>query len=226
MNIIVFASRKGGSGKSTLAAHLAAHVHKTSKPCLLVDADPQGSLTLWQKLRGTNEPPIRQAVRSVSEIIAAAKRDGYENVFIDTPPTMSAVVEDAIRNATLVVIPARPGIFDINAVQETIQLCRSNRRPYAVVLNGAPAMRDNVESRLVRLAREALAKFRVPVWGGQVTNRADLILALAQGEGAKEYFAEGRAASEISRLWTAIERSIKAIRGTVSSTGAMHKQAA
>lgn len=226
MNIIVFASRKGGSGKSTLAAHLAAHVHKTSKPCLLVDADPQGSLTLWQKLRGTDEPPIRQAVRSVSEIVAAAKRDGYEYVFIDTPPTMSAVVEDAIRNATLVVIPARPGIFDINAVQETIQLCRSNRRPYAVVINGAPAMRDNVESRLVRLAREALGKFRVPVWGGQVTNRADLILALAHGEGAKEYFAEGRAASEISRLWTAIERSIKAIRGTVSSSGAMHKQAA
>ncbi|OQW57971.1 MAG: cobyrinic acid a,c-diamide synthase [Proteobacteria bacterium SG_bin9] len=226
MNIIVFASRKGGSGKSTLAAHLAAHVHKTSKPCLLVDADPQGSLTLWQKLRGTDEPPIRQAVRSVSEIVAAAKRDGYEYVFIDTPPTMSAVVEDAIRNATLVVIPARPGVFDINAVQETIQLCRSARRPYAVVLNGAPAMRDNVESRLVRLAREALAKFRVPVWGGQVTNRADLILALAHGEGAKEYFAEGRAASEINRLWTAIERSIKAIRGTVSSSGAMHKQAA
>ena len=56
MNVIVFASRKGGSGKSTLAAHLAAHVHKVTKPCLLVDADPQGSLTLWHKLRGTNEP--------------------------------------------------------------------------------------------------------------------------------------------------------------------------
>ncbi len=57
MNVIVFASRKGGSGKSTLTAHLAAHVHKPSRPCLLVDADPQGSLTLWHKLRGTNEPP-------------------------------------------------------------------------------------------------------------------------------------------------------------------------
>jgi hypothetical protein len=31
---------------------------------------------------------------------------------------------------------------------------------------------------------------------------------------------------EIGRLWAAIERSIKAIRGTVSSNGAMHKQAA
>src|SRR5213082_3566690 len=78
MNVIVFASRKGGSGKSTLAAHLAAHVHKATRPCLLVDADPQGSLTLWHKLRGTNEPPIRTAVRSVGEICAAAKRDGME----------------------------------------------------------------------------------------------------------------------------------------------------
>ena len=58
MNVIVFASRKGGTGKSTLADHLAAHVHKSTKPCLLIDADPQGSLTLWHKLRVTNEPPI------------------------------------------------------------------------------------------------------------------------------------------------------------------------
>ena len=226
MNVIVFASRKGGSGKSTLAAHLAAQVHKTSRPCLLVDADPQGSLTLWHKLRGTNEPPIRSANRSVTEIVNSAKRDGFEWVFIDTPPNLSAVVDDAIRNATMVVIPARPGVFDVNAVQETIQTCRSARKPYAVVINGAPAMRDGVESPIVTIAREALAKFRAPVWSGQVTNRADLLLALAHGEGAREYYAEGRAASEIGRLWAAIERSVKAIRGAVSSNGAMHRQAA
>ena len=67
MNVIVFASRKGGSGKSTLAAHLAAQVHKPTKPVLLIDADPQGSLTLWHKLRGTNEPPLKVANRSVSD---------------------------------------------------------------------------------------------------------------------------------------------------------------
>ena len=178
MNVIVFASRKGGSGKSTLAAHLAAQVHKSTKPCLLVDADPQGSLTLWHKLRGTNEPAIKTAVNSVSGIVAAAKRDGIEWVFIDTPPNMSAVVEDAIRNATMVIIPARPGVFDVNAVQETIQTCRAARKPYAVVLNGAPARRDEVESPIVTIAREALAKFRAPVWGGQITNRADLLMAL------------------------------------------------
>ena len=117
MNVIVFASRKGGSGKSTLAAHLAAQI-KSTKPCLLVDADPQGSLTLWHKLRGTNEPPIKTAVNSVSGIVAQAKRDGIEWVLIDTPPNLSSVVDDAIKNAKLVIIPARPGVFDVNAVQE------------------------------------------------------------------------------------------------------------
>jgi chromosome partitioning protein len=226
MNVIVFASRKGGSGKSTLAAHLAAQVHKATKPCLLIDADPQGSLTLWHKLRGTNEPPIKTAVNSVSGIIAQAKRDGIEWVFIDTPPNLSAVVDDAIKNATMVIIPARPGVFDVNAVQETIQTCRSSRKPYAVVINGAPAQRDGAESRIVAIAREALTKFRAPVWSGQITNRADLLMALGQGEGAREYYAEGRAADEINRLWAAIERSIKAIRGTASTSGAMHKHAA
>jgi chromosome partitioning protein len=226
MNVLVFASRKGGSGKSTLAAHLAAQVHKPSKPCLLIDADPQGSLTLWHKLRGTNEPPLKVANRSVSDMVAQAKRDGFEWVFIDTPPTVSAVVEDAIKNATLVVIPARPGVFDVNAVQDTIQTCRSARKPYAVVLNGAPACRGETESPIVTIARESLAKFRAPVWGGQITNRADLLLALGHGEGAREYDAEGRAAAEINRLWAAIERSIKAIRGSTSTNGTMHKQAA
>ncbi|AVT78151.1 cobyrinic acid a,c-diamide synthase [Rhodopseudomonas palustris] len=224
MNVIVFASRKGGSGKSTLAAHLAAQVHKASRPCLLIDADPQGSLTLWHKLRGTNEPPLRTATRSITDIVAAAKRDGIEWIFVDTPPNLSAVVDDAIRNATMVIIPARPGVFDVNAVQDTIQTCRSHRKPYAVVLNGAPALRDEVESRIVTIARDALAKFKAPVWGGQITNRADLLMALGEGQGAREYAAEGRAAYEISRLWAAIERSVKAIRGAGNS--GMHKQAA
>ena len=97
---------------------------------------------------------------------------------------------------------------------------------YAVVLNGAPARRDDVESPIVTIARESLAKFWAPVWAGQITNRADLLMALSHGEGAREYYAEGRAAAEIGRLWAAIERSVKAIRGSAPASSAMHKQAA
>jgi len=225
MNVIVFASRKGGTGKSTLTAHLAAHVHKATKPCLLIDADPQGSLTLWHKLRGTNEPSIKTAVNSVSGIVAAAKRDGVEWVFIDTAPNMSAGVTDAIRAATLVVVPCRPGVFDLDAVKETVAFARQLRRPYAVVINGAPPRREDVESPLVTYARESLLGLNIPVWGGQVTQRANFILALAAGEGAKEYDADSFAAAEIGRLWAAIEKSVRAIHGARESA-AMHKVAA
>src|ERR1700745_215775 len=99
MNVIVFASRKGGSGKSTLAAHLAAYIHKPARPCLLIDADPQGSLTLWpalrppavplaadprgslplwQALRRTGEPPLRAGTRGIADIVKQAKQDGTE----------------------------------------------------------------------------------------------------------------------------------------------------
>jgi len=226
MNVVVFASRKGGSGKSTLAAHLGAYAHKSSRPCLLIDADPQGSLTLWHALRRTGQPPLKAASRGVEGLVKQAKQDGIEWVFIDTPPNMSAVVTDAIQSATLVVVPARPGVFDVDAVKETIQFTRELRKPYAVVINGAPARRENQDSPLVVQARESLAAMRVPVWGGQITTRANFVLALSEGEGVKEYDADSMAAAEIARLWSAIEKSVKAIRGLADAAGAMHKRAA
>ena len=154
MNVIVFASRKGGTGKSTLAAHLAAYVHKPTRPCLLVDADPQGSLTLWHRLRESGEPPLKNGLRGITSILNAAERDGAEWVFIDTPPMMSAAVTDLIRAATLVVIPARPGVFDLNAIKETIDVARRARRPFAVVLNACPPKRLDEESPMVMLVVE------------------------------------------------------------------------
>jgi cellulose biosynthesis protein BcsQ len=225
MNVIVFASRKGGTGKSTLAAHLAAHMHKATRPCLLVDADPQGSLTLWHRLRESGEPPLKNGLRGINGILQAAERDGVEWVFIDTPPLMSAAVTDIIRAATLVVIPARPGVFDLNAIKETISACRRARRAFAVVLNATPPKRMNEESPMVALARESLANLDAPVWSGQITHRGHYSLSLAEGEGAKEYDASSHAADEIGRLWAAIDKSIKAIHGAYDGA-AMHKKAA
>jgi chromosome partitioning protein len=229
MDVIVFASRKGGSGKSTLAAHLAAHAHKPSRSCLLIDADPQGSLTLWHKLRvaegATDDLPLKAVQRGIADALKAAKHDGVDWVFIDTAPNLSASVTDAIRAATLVIVPCRPGVFDLEAVKETIAFAREVRKPYAVVLNAAPPRRQDVESSTVTQAREGLAALQIPVWGGQITQRANFSLALAEGEGAKEYDSGSTAAAEIARLWLAIEKSVKAIHG-VREGSAMHRVAA
>jgi chromosome partitioning protein len=216
--------RNGGSGKSTLTAHLAALAHKPSRPVLMVDADPQGSLTLWHRLRG-GEPALCNGSDGVGEIVKAARREGYEWVFIDTPPNMSAVVTDAIHSATLVVIPARLTVFDLAAVKETMDLARGLNKPYAVVINGVPARRDNTESPYVREARKVLNSLNVPVWSGQITQRTNYSLALAEGEGAGEYDGRSEAAAEIAALWSAIDRSVQAINGAYEGA-TMHRVAA
>jgi len=226
MNVIVIASRKGGSGKSTLAAHLAASAHKPSQRALLIDADPQASLTLWHKVRGTGEPPLVNGTRGISEIVKVAKREGYAWVFVDTSPDMSPTVTEAIRCATLVVIPARPTLFDLAAVRETIAVTRELNTPYAVVLNAAPPRRDTSEAAIVAEARQGLQRLQIPVWAGQVTHRMNYSSALASGEGAKEYAPGSVAAEEISRLWTAIEKSVAAINGAYDNARVMHKAAA
>jgi chromosome partitioning protein len=226
MNVVVFASRKGGTGKSTLTAHLSTYAAKPPRRALLIDADPQGSLSLWHELRGSEQPALKRAPRGVEDAIKAARREGYEWVFVDTPPNKSSVVVEAVRLATLVVIPARPSVFDIAAVTETIEICRAMRTPYAVAINAAPAKRSDAEAAIVADARAGLTGIKVPVWSGQITQRSDLSFALGAGAGAKEFDPDSLAAAEIAQLWSAIERSVKAINGAHESARAMHRAAA
>jgi chromosome partitioning protein len=211
MNVLTFASRKGGSGKSTLAAHLAAHVHRPSRPCLLIDDDPQGSLTFWNSLRGDRALPIKTIKRTLAHTLKKAHRKGFSWVFIDTPADMSMRVTEAVQAATMLVIPCRPGVFDIVSVQDTIGLARRTHTPYAVVINAAPPWRADSEAAAVTSARDCLARLAAPVWGGQITHRADLSLSLATGEGTREYDAGSPASAEIGRLWNAIEKSVRTI---------------
>jgi chromosome partitioning protein len=225
MDVLAFAARKGGSGKSTLAAHLASHVHRPERPCLLIDDDPQGSLSLWNEQRGKSALPLKIVKRDVAHIVRKAKQNDIEWVFIDTPPNNSISVLEAIEAATLVIIPCRPGLFDLEAVQDTIALARRAHTPYAVVFNAAPPKREGVESPAVTLARRYLAQFEVPVWGGQISHRASLSLALTEGETVKAYDADPCAAAELGGLWSAIEKSLRVIHGA-RGKAAMHRVAA
>lgn len=169
MNIIAMASRKGGVGKSTLTAHLAAHANTLGGRCLVIDGDPQGSLSLWHSLRSDGQLRLRTAARGIDCLLAVAMLEGYQWVFIDTPPTMWVVVQEAIRSATLVVIPARPGFFDLAAARETVEVARKHSKPYALVINAAPVKRDDRESPAVAQSRATLEKLGIPVWAGGPT---------------------------------------------------------
>src|SRR4029078_235424 len=153
MNVITLASRKGGAGKSTLTAQLAAQAHTLGKRVLVIDADPPGSLKPWHSPRADGLPRLVTPERGLDRALAFAMIEGFDTVFIDTAPTMWVVVQEEIRVATLVLIPARPGFFDLAAVRETVKVARERDRPYAVVINAAPVKRDDKESALVAQSR-------------------------------------------------------------------------
>jgi len=226
MNVITMASRKGGAGKSTLTAHLAAFAHGAGQRCMVIDADPQGSLTLWHSLRADGQPPLRNAARGIESALASAMADGYEWAFIDTAASMWVVAQEAIRSATLVLIPARPGFFDLNAVRETVATARERNKPYAVVLNATPPKRDDKEAPAVVQSRAFFDRFAIPVWSGQISQRAGYVLTLAVGASICEVAPVSVATSEIARLWSAIERSVAAINEVQSAASVAPDQAA
>ena len=218
MNIITMASRKGGAGKSTLTAHLAAFSQQAGHRCVVIDADPQGSLSLWHSLRADGKPPLRSAARGVDRALATAMVEGYEWAFIDTAASMWVVALEAIRAATFVLIPARPGFFDLNAVRETVATARERNKPYAVVLNAAPVKREDKEAPAVGQSRAFFDSLGIPVWSGQISQRTGYVLTLAAGASVCEVAPESLAAAEVARLWSAVERSVAAINEARPST--------
>jgi chromosome partitioning protein len=211
MDIITLASRKGGAGKSTLTAQLAAQAQSQGKRVLIIDADPQGSLKLWHSLRPDILPKLVTPERGIDRALAFAMIDGFDTVFIDTAPSMWVVVQEAIKNSTLVLIPARPGFFDLDAVRETVKVARERNKPYAVVINAAPVRRDDKDTSLVAQSRSYLEAQQIPVWSGQISQRAGFQSTLAAGASAAEIGPNTAAGIEVAKLWSAVERSIAAI---------------
>lgn len=159
---------------------------------------------------------VSGATRGIKQALAAARLEGFDWVFIDTPASRWRAVCEAIEAATLVVIPARASRFDLAAVCDSVDAIRAYNKPYAVAINAAPAPREDGESVAVAAARTKLEKLSIPVWAGQITQRTGLAIALASGATVLETAPASPATDEIVSLWSALVRSIAAVNRTNS----------
>jgi chromosome partitioning protein len=211
MNIITLASQVGGAGKSTLTAHLAAAARLSGYHCLLIDADPAGVLTEWNARRQAHKRPLENGTGDIGTTLRMAIHAGYDWAFIDTPATLLAGTRAAISASTLVVIPIRPCQLDLESVRRTIQAAREQLCPYVVLLNAAPAKHGDKEPTAVAYAREQLAKFSIPTWPGQISQRAAYPISLAVGGSVVEIAPESAACAELTGLWAAVRRLVAVI---------------
>jgi len=124
MNVITFASRKGGVGQSTLTAHVLCFRPYLGRRCVLM-MRPQGSLTLCTMARQWRVA-VADAAQGIESSRARAdrrRRRGSHRHGAD-----NWVVCRRHSRRTMVVIPVRPGFFDIAAVWNTV-------RPRASAIN-------------------------------------------------------------------------------------------
>jgi hypothetical protein len=71
--------------------------------------------------------------------------------------------------------------------------------------------RDDKDAALVAQSRAYFEERQIPVWAGQISQRAGFQSTLAVGASAAEIGPNTAAGVEIAGLWRAIERSIEAI---------------
>jgi len=195
-------AQKGGVGKTTLAVHLAVLAEQEGRRVLLVDTDPQRSLTAWWKARAAETPLLVECQPAqLREVIAAAERDGVDLVVVDSQPSVSPDTAAVARLADLSLIPCRPSVLDLRAIGATVEVVQAIRRPAAIVINAAPAARGAGEATVVVEARKGMEPYGLPVAPVAVGQRASLTYALIDGRAVTEFEPAGRAAGELRKLW-------------------------
>jgi len=196
--VITVAQQKGGAGKTTLLAHLAVAFRRRGLSVAALDADPQGSLSLWARQREANVGDDLSVLSGEGLELgreAARLKRAHDLVLIDSPPHTQDAPQQAIGAADLVIVPVQPSPMDLWATRPTLVLAAKAKKPLLLVLNRMPP-----RGRLADEIAQLLASFQVPIAATRLGNRTAFAAALSEGKAVGELSPRGLAAREMSAL--------------------------
>lgn len=204
MKTITIASAKGGSGKSTVVSALAVSASQDTVAVAMIDLNlDQASLTHWWHVRGSPMwPRLIPNVEDIPRDVQTLARAGFDWLFIDTPPADMDLIEQAISVSDAVLIPVKPGFFDVIAVQAVIDMCKEHRKRFAFVLSA-------VDNRFTVTTRQAVTMLSSlgPVLQTHVSHRQPYIQALVIGRTGPEL--EKKLRPEIDALWNEVKQLVE-----------------
>lgn len=202
MTCITVLGQKGGGGKTTLCLHLAVEAQTRGLKVVVVDHDPQGSATAWAKRRGATPVVTTSGGKPLAGVLDGLRQQ-YDLVLIDTAPHTTPVATEAARLADRIIIPFRPGIFDLDAIAPTVAVVERLKKSAAFVLNQCPPTRGVIQDAMAVLTPYSVAA--CPITVGL---RAAVSNSLIAGKVAREYEPRGKAAKEIEDVWTWITEKL------------------
>ncbi len=214
MRVLAMASQKGGSGKTTLCGHLAVQAERAGHgPVVLIDIDPQGSLSDWWNERTAETPAFAQTtVARLAADLEILRLQGFKLAMIDTPPAITVAIQSVIAVAELIVVPTRPSPHDLRAVGATVDLCERAGKPLIFVVNAATHKARITSDAIVALSQHGTV---API---TIHQRTDFAASMIDGRTVMEVDAKSKGTSEIESLWTYVcDRLEKNFRRTVFS---------
>ena len=204
MHVVAVVGQKGGIGKTTLSIHLSVAATRAGHTTLLMDLDPQASASKWSDIRTDESPVVISAHASrLPHVLRKAEANGVTFVVLDTPPQVESPITDAAKVADLALIPCRPALFDIHAIEETVYRTLKENVATHLVFNAVPP-----RSRMLEEAKEVVADYNIQIAPCTVGRRILFSHAVVDGKTAEEFDPKSKAATEINTLYQYLEKQL------------------
>lgn len=202
MDVLAILGQKGGTGKTTVATNLAVAAENDNKKTVIFDLDPQATASFWKDLREEQQAIDTPAVISIQAIrlkamIEASRENNVDLVIIDGAAVARDIILDAANVADFALLPTKPAIFDSASLIQTINIIKGVNLPASMVLNAiSPIGKENQE------AIDLAGSIDINMCPVTIGNRKAFFKSQAKGQSVQEYEPNGKAAEEISKLYT------------------------
>lgn len=201
--IVACVTAKGGAGKTTLAFALATYWSSAGRRVLLVDSDPQATLTTFFGLR-EEQGSIGAIAVDLARFEARVKREAAGNRFdviiIDTPSTLREI-GPAIDFADVVMLPSQPSGADLLAFKQTFDVCQQRGAAVVVVPN---RVKGRGQQAIIEPAFKALCEGKALI-AEPIGDRVDHGAYTVDGLSIVDVDPRGKGAAEIAKLAQTLE---------------------
>lgn len=196
MLVITSASQKGGAGKTTVAANLAICAYLNKKKVVLIDVDPQGTLSQWWEARENDEPSLlKTTISKLEQDIQSLKNNDFDICIIDTPPGIGSEIQTVISLSNFIIIPVKPSPNDLRAVGGTVELVKKYEKDFCFIISMAKP-RANLTNQAIA-ALSAYGEVSTSI----IYDRISYAESMIEGQTVLETDPKGKGSDEIKNLW-------------------------
>lgn len=140
MKVVALIAQKGGVGKSTLAVNLAVQAERAGYSVAVIDTDTQSTASGWylkRKGRGVETPFVGSVTQAaqLAQAVEDAREEGFDWLFIDTPPHVDELPAAAASVADLILMPCVPSANNMDAMAPSAELVKRSGKPGFFIIN-------------------------------------------------------------------------------------------